>query len=139
MMTQFKVKTPMYVPGFINAMDKMFSDDYQAMNQPAVNIVEKEKSYEITLMAPGLTKNDFTISVENDLLNIAFQKEENKSEETEKFIRKEFGIRSFKRSFTMSEKLDIDHISAVYENGLLNVSIPKAEAKDPKAKTIQVN
>jgi HSP20 family protein len=139
MMTQFKVKTPMYVPGFINAMDKMFSDEYQAMNQPAVNIVEKEKSYEITLMAPGLTKNDFTISVENDLLNIAFQKEENKSEETEKFIRKEFGIRSFKRSFTMSEKLDIDHISAVYENGLLNVSIPKAEAKDPKAKTIQVN
>ena len=138
-MTQFKVKTPMYVPGFINAMDKMFSDEYQAMNQPAVNIVEKEKSYEITLMAPGLTKNDFTISVENDLLNIAFQKEENKSEETEKFIRKEFGIRSFKRSFTMSEKLDIDHISAVYENGLLNVSIPKAEAKDPKAKTIQVN
>ena len=85
-MTQFKVKTPMYVPGFMNAMDKMFSDDYQAMNQPAVNIVEKEKSYEITLMAPGLTKNDFTISVENDLLNIAFQKEENKSEETEKFI-----------------------------------------------------
>lgn len=138
-MTQFKVKTPMYVPGFMNAMDKMFSDDYQAMNQPAVNIVEKEKSYEITLMAPGLTKNDFTISVENDLLNIAFQKEENKSEETEKFIRKEFGIRSFKRSFTMSEKLDIDHISAVYENGLLNVSIPKAEAKDAKAKTIQVN
>ncbi|MEN9339203.1 MAG: hypothetical protein RIQ62_515 [Bacteroidota bacterium] len=138
-MTQFKVKTPMYVPGFMNAMDKMFSDDYQAMNQPAVNIVEKEKSYEITLMAPGLTKNDFTISVENDLLNIAFQKEENKSEETEKFIRKEFGIRSFNRSFTMSEKLDIDHISAVYENGLLNVSIPKAEAKDAKAKTIQVN
>ena len=39
----------------------------------------------------------------------------------------------------MSEKLDIDHISAVYENGLLNVSIPKAEAKDAKAKTIQVN
>ncbi len=138
-MTQCKVKTPMYVPGFINAMDKVFSDDYQAMNQPAVNIVEKEKSYEIILVAPGLTKNDFTISVESDLLNIAFQKEENKSVETGKFIRKEFGIRSFKRSFTMSEKLDIENISAVYENGLLNVSIPKAEAKDPKAKTIQVN
>ncbi len=139
MMTQCKVKTPMYVPGFINAMDKVFSDDYQAMNQPAVNIVEKEKSYEIILVAPGLTKSDFTISVESDLLNIAFQKEENKSVETGKFIRKEFGIRSFKRSFTMSEKLDIENISAVYENGLLNVSIPKAEAKDPKAKTIQVN
>lgn len=138
-MTQCKVKTPMYVPGFINAMDKVFSDDYQAMNQPAVNIVEKEKSYEIILVAPGLTKSDFTISVESDLLNIAFQKEENKSVETGKFIRKEFGIRSFKRSFTMSEKLDIENISAVYENGLLNVSIPKAEAKDPKAKTIQVN
>ena len=138
-MTQCKVKTPMYVPGFINAMDKVFSDDYQAMNQPAVNIVEKEKSYEIILVAPGLTKSDFTISVESDLLNIAFQKEENKSVETGKFIRKEFGIRSFKRSFTMSEKLDIENISAVYENGLLNVSIPKAKAKDPKAKTIQVN
>ncbi|MBK7762315.1 MAG: Hsp20/alpha crystallin family protein [Bacteroidetes bacterium] len=140
-MTQFKVKTPAYVPGFLNTMDRLFNDDFaftQNMH-PAVNIVEKESNYEITLMVPGLQKSDFKISLDNNLLSVAYEKAEEKSEETEKFVKREFAIRSFKRTFTVNEKLDIENITAVYENGLLTVSVPKLEDKEVKAKTINVN
>jgi HSP20 family protein len=141
-MTHFRVKTPAYVPGFLNAMDKLFSEDISSFvnaNRAAANISEKEKSYEITLMAPGLNKTDFKIGLEDNLLTISYEKNEEKSEETEKFIRKEFAIKSFSRSFTVSENLNADAISASYENGLLTVSIPKNEEKEVKAKTITIN
>lgn len=140
-MTQFKVKTPAYVPGFFNTMDRLFNDDFAfAQNfHPAVNIVEKDSNYEITLMAPGLNKSDFKISLDNNLLSVAYEKAEEKNEESEKFVKREFAIRSFKRTFTVNDKLDIENISAVYENGLLTVSVPKLEDKEVKAKTINVN
>ncbi len=142
-MTHFRVKTPNYVPGILNVMDKLFSEDFQSSfvhsSHPAANITEKDKSYDITLMAPGLNKADFKIALENNLLTISFEKNEEKTEETEKFIKKEFAIKSFKRSFTVSEKLNADEITAAYENGLLTVNIPKSEEAEVKAKTININ
>ena len=146
-MTHFRVKTPNYVPGFLNAMDKLFSEDFQASftnaNYPAVNISEKEKSYEITLMVPGLSKSDFNISLEDNLLTISYEKAEEKTDEkvadSVKFIKREFSIKSFKRSFTVSEKLSAEEITAAYENGLLVVSLPKSEDKEVKAKVININ
>ncbi|HNB81712.1 MAG TPA: Hsp20/alpha crystallin family protein [Chitinophagaceae bacterium] len=139
-MTQFRVKTPMHVPGFLNAIDRMFNDDYQFSfgMYPPVNITEHDKAYQITLMVPGLNKSDFKISVENNLLTISYEKAEEKSEESTKFIKKEFAFRSFKRSFTVNEGLDTENISATYENGLLSVSVPKTETQEAKAKTIEV-
>ncbi len=142
-MTHIRVKTPSYVPGFLNAMDKLFSEDFQSAfkdtQHPAVNILEKEKSYEITLLAPGLNKTDFKIALEDNLLTISYEKNEEKTEETEKFIRREFAIKSFKRSFTVNENLNVDEITASYENGLLTVMIPKAEVKEATTKTININ
>ena len=144
-MTHFRVKTPNYVPGILNVMDKLFSEDFQSSfvnaNHPAVNITDKEKSYDITLMAPGLNKTDFKIGLDNNILTISYEKSEDKSEQTEKFIKKEFAIRSFKRSFTMNEKLNTDEITASYENGLLTVNVPKVEEKEKEAsvKTININ
>jgi HSP20 family protein len=144
-MTHFRVKTPNYVPGFLNAMDKLMSEDFQSSfmnaNHPAVNITENEKGFDITLMAPGLSKSDFKIALEDNLLTVSYEKSEEKTEDTEKFIRKEFSIKSFKRSFTLNESLKSDEISATYENGLLTVHVPKAEEteKEAKVKTININ
>jgi len=121
------------------------SEDFQSSfgnaNHPAVNITEKDKSYDITLMAPGLTKTDFKIGLENNLLTISYEKGEDKTESTEKFIKKEFSIKSFKRSFTLNENLNSDEITASYENGLLTVNVPKVEEKEKEAnvKTININ
>ncbi len=147
-MTHFRVKTPAYVPNILNAMDKFLSDDFSSFQtgSPAVNILEKEKSYSIELMAPGLSKSDFKIELDSNLLSISFQKSEVKSEENttetepkEKFIKKEFSIRSFKRTFTVNEQLNVDEISARYENGILFVEIPKIETKEKEVKTISIH
>jgi HSP20 family protein len=148
-MTHFRVKTPNYVPGFLNVMDKLFSEDFQSAfvnsNQPAVNITEKDKSYDITLMAPGLNKADFKIALEDNLLTISYEKQsstektEESADRSERFIKKEFEIKSFKRSFNVNEKLNADEITASYENGLLTVSLPKMEEQEAKVKTININ
>lgn len=140
-----RVKTPVFVPNILNVMDRFLNDDYSnfpAAN-PAVNIIERDKNYTIELMAPGLSKSDFKIELDNELLTISFQKTEEKVEEgtkeLEKFIKKEFAVKSFKRTFTVNEKLKVDEISAKYENGILFVEIPKMEVKEKEIKTININ
>ena len=141
-MTQYRVKTPAFVPGFLNAMDALLKDDFQVnfnATQPAVNIIEDTSHYDVVVNAPGLLKEDFKISVENNLMTIAYDHKEESTETTSKFIKKEFAVKSFKRSFTLNDNLNVEEISAKYENGLLTVSIPKKEVKEPNAKSIEVN
>lgn len=140
-MTHLKVKTPTFVPNLLSVMDRFMHDDFFTANgqAPAVNIKEKETSYSIEVMAPGLEKSDFSIELENDLLTISYKKSEEKTEETEKFIKREFATRSFSRSFNVNEKLNVENIHAKYENGILIVEIPKAEVKSKEIKTINVN
>ncbi|MBK9481007.1 MAG: Hsp20/alpha crystallin family protein [Bacteroidetes bacterium] len=143
-----RVKTPAFVPSFFNVMDKFMADDFSPAHftTPPVNILEKEKNYSIELMAPGLDKSDFKIELDNHLLTISFQKTTESTEEspaqspaTEKFIKKEFSIKSFKRTFTVNEHLKLDEITAKYENGILSVDIPKVEVKEKEVKTISIN
>ncbi len=137
-----KVRNNALVPGFMNLMDKFLTDDFQTpahSTRPAVNIVESEKAYTLEVMAPGLKKEDFKISIDKDLLTVSFEKAESNEEKTDKYIRKEFVLNSFKRSFTLNEKLNADGISARYENGVLFVNIPKAELKTVEVKTVEIN
>lgn len=127
--------------------DAFFKDFFDvaprvAKNVPAVNVKENEQSFQVELAAPGLQKEDFNISVENNVLTISSEtkKEENTTGENGKYTRKEFSYSSFSRSFTLDEQhIDVDNISANYDAGVLQLSIPKkAEAeKAKKSITIQ--
>ena len=106
---------------------------------PAVNICEDDNAYSIEMAAPGLSKEDFILEVENDLMSISFDKKEEKEEEGEgkngKFTRREFNYTSFKRSFSLPEgHVNVDEINAKYEDGLLKLTIPKLEEVKSKAK-----
>jgi HSP20 family protein len=70
---------------------------------PAVNIVEQKDSYEVSLAAPGMKKDDFNIDVEGSTLFISAEKKEEKEEKDEKYTRKEFNYSSFARSFTLPD------------------------------------
>jgi HSP20 family protein len=123
-------------------MDKFMTDDFQTpahYSRPAVNIVETEKSYALEVIAPGMKKEDFKIAIEKDLLTISYEKKESSEEKTDKYIRKEFSMNSFKRSFTLNEKLNAEGVTAKYENGVLHVNIPKAEVKTVEVKTVEIN
>tara|TARA_B110000046_G_scaffold19759_1_gene18699 strand:+ start:5970 stop:6401 length:432 start_codon:yes stop_codon:yes gene_type:complete len=107
---------------------------------PAVNISEDTEQYKVEVNAPGFSKEDFKIHVENNTLTISVEKKVVEEEKADKYTRKEFEYRSFERSF----KLPKDHIneakiSANYESGILKLGLPKAEEVKPKpARMIEI-
>ena len=102
---------------------------------PAVNIREDDKEYVVELAAPGMTKKDFNIELENDILTITSERKdevENKDEEGN-FYRKEFSYQSFQRSFRFPQDVvNAEKINANYKDGILKLSLPKIEEKKTK-------
>ncbi|GAA4270893.1 Hsp20/alpha crystallin family protein [Aquimarina gracilis] len=112
------------------------------INTPAVNVKETDNSFELELAAPGLTKEDFNIELDHDVLTISSEvKSEKETKENDgKYSRKEFSYRSFKRSFTLPDTVNGAEIKASYENGVLLVSIPKKEeAKVQPKRLIEIS
>lgn len=97
------------------------------MTTPAVNVKENTDSYTVSLAAPGLKKEDFTIGIEGNMLTIGCEKEENEEEKDARFTKKEYSYFSFSRSFTIPDDVRLDAIDAHYENGVLNIKLPKLE------------
>ena len=105
---------------------------------PPANIIEKTDLYKIELAAPGMDKADFNVKLDGKILTISAEKKTEAAVENEKMIRKEFGYNSFKRSFTLDEKIDAANISARYENGILTLELPKKEEVKSGAKEITI-
>lgn len=130
---------------FFNMFDDLFNQDVERIfnregsrNLPAVNVTEKDNSYDLSLVAPGLEKEDFDLHVEEDMLTISSDSEEQHEEKDgERVIRREFHKSSFTRSFTLPENVDADGITAQYNNGVLHVLLPKKEVT-PKERKKQI-
>jgi HSP20 family protein len=128
------------LPGFFN--DFLNRDWYDWSNQnfsltnttiPSVNIKETENEFEVDMAAPGMTKDDFRIELNNSVLTISSEKQsDNKTNEGKNITRREFSYKSFSRSFTLPAIVETDKISAKYENGILRLNIPKKEEAKPK-------
>lgn len=93
-----------------------------------VNVKETEKSFQLEVIAPGFDKTDFKVNIEQDILTVSAEKTNEANEESDKQIRKEYNFRSFKRSFTLDERIDATSIEASYVNGVLRLNLPKKEA-----------
>ncbi len=100
---------------------------------PSVNIVESEDKFRIDVAAPGLSKGDFKIELDNDVLTISSEKEFESENENEIFTRREFGFNPFNRSFGLPESIDGENIKASYKNGILCVILPKRKEVIAKA------
>ncbi len=102
---------------------------------PAVNISETAEQYRLEIAAPGMSKGDFKIEVENGILSIHAEKKEEKTDENSKYTRKEFSYSTFSRTFTMPDHVNTEAISAEYLNGVLNLVLPKKD--DAKKKVVK--
>lgn len=107
---------------------------------PAVNIRETDHNYEISVAAPGMTKNDFKVELDNNRLVISAEKKEENEHNDANYLRKEFSYQSFTRTFTLAEKqVNGEKIQAKYTDGILHISVPKSEeAKTKPVKLIQI-
>ena len=106
--------------------------------QVPVNVKENETGYHLDVIAPGVAKEDFKLQVNDKVLTISFEQKESEAKEEGKWLRKEFRTRSFKRSFTLGEQVEVDKINASYENGILHLSLPKKEAAIAVNKVIDI-
>jgi HSP20 family protein len=110
--------------------DKFFKDDFGAhgsFGSVPVNITETDSAYHIDVAAPGREKADFKVSVDQNLLTISYEKPAQSVAEGQKQIRREYSLPGFKRTFTISEKVDATQTGAQYINGILTVVLPKKE------------
>ena len=106
---------------------------------PAVNVSETENNFTLEFRVPGFSKEDLKIDLDEKTLTVSA---EHKTEETKtenNYVRKEFSHKSFTRSFVLPENIDTDALQAKYENGILNVHLPKkVEAKVENKKVIEI-
>ena len=151
-MTLVKFKRPVgsgyttspYFPANVNELfDNFFTGKWNTEERanfvPATNIVENEKDFRIELSAPGFDKTDIKVEVENDTLLISGKHKTEKKEEKENYTRKEFNYGSFTRSFTLPETINTESLEAKYENGILNIVLPKkVEEKGKAVKEVKV-
>jgi len=96
---------------------------------PAVNISEKAESFYIEVLAAGFKKEDFKIEAEDGTLRISGEHKEESKEEGKTHTRREFRHGSFSRSFSLPENVNAEAISARYENGVLNIEVPKKQVE----------
>ena len=126
---------------FFPQFPSIFRDDFAtgSVQTPPVNISKNESGYKVEVIAPGFNKEEFKINLEKDLLTISVEKKAEEQKNDEKQIRREYQYLSFKRSFTLDEKIDTEKIEAKYENGVLTLNLwNKEEVKTPtKQITIQ--
>ena len=137
---KYTERTPYFSDLFNDFFDGMLTSDFRRTSTPAVNILENDDSFKLEVAAPGLTKEDFKINVDNELLSISAEKKNETNEKNGRYSRKEFSYVSFKRSFNLPDMVDAENINAAYENGVMTLTIPKKEEARPKpAREIKIS
>ena len=109
---------------------------------PAVNVKESEKAYTMELAAPGIKKEYCRVGINEDgNLTIAIEnKVEHKQEDKHHhYLRREFSYSNYEQSYTLPDDVVKDQISAKVEDGILTVTMPKAEPKQKVTKAIEVS
>ena len=141
-------RTQNWLPSIFN---DFFDNDWMVKanaTAPAINVFETEKEYKVELAAPGMTKEDFNVHIdeENNLVISMEKKTENKEESNKdekkegRYLRCEFSYSKFQQTMILPDDVDKEKISAQVENGVLNINLPKftEQEKEKTKKFIDV-
>jgi HSP20 family protein len=105
---------------------------------PAVDVLEQADAIRIAAELPGVKPEDVKISVEGTVLTLHGTKQQVAEEETERVHRYERTYGSFARTFTLPRTVDTAQIKAGYDNGVLTITLPKAEQAKPRQIAVEV-
>ena len=100
--------------------------------RPAADIYEEEGAYLVKVELPGVEKDDVKVSLEHEVLTILGERKFEKKEEKRNYHRVERAYGSFSRSFHVPETIEVDKIEAKFDNGVLEVRLPKGEKVQPR-------
>jgi len=106
---------------------------------PKVNVRETDNGHQLQISAPGYDRNNFRLSVEDNVLTISNRVENESVAEDENWRRKEFKTSSFSRSFYLPDYLKADNIKAHYEDGILYIDLPRMEKGRSTKRSIEIS
>ena len=136
-------KTQNWLPSIFN---DFFDNDWMVKanaTAPAINVFETEKEYKIELAAPGMTKEDFNVHIDEDNnLVISMEKKfENKEEDKKdgRYLRREFSYSKFQQTMILPDDVDKEQIEACVENGVLNIELPKFKEQEKEKEKRIIN
>lgn len=127
-MTTPAKRTQNWLPGIFN---DFFGNEWIAKSSPsapALNIVETDKEYIVEIAAPGVTKDDFCVTVDkHDQLVVTVENRHHDEEHDRKgkFLRREFSYSQFQQTLILPENVNKEEIRASQSNGVLTITIPK--------------
>ena len=106
---------------------------------PVIDVKENEKNFVIHAELPGLNKDDFKLTVEDNSLTLEGEKKVEKEEKSENAYRSDRSYGAFKRVFRLTDSVDSKKIAADYTNGILSITVPKTEKAKPKQIEVKIN
>ena len=127
-----------------NWMDRAFrvsngdSLEHSLTLTPGMDIAETEKAYELTADLPGMQDKDVDVSVSDDVLTITGERSYERESDGRNVHLSERGFGTFKRSFSLPDEVDQDHIQARLKSGVLEIHLPKTEEVAPASRQIKV-
>ena len=125
--------------GFAGFLGEPDNGETMASWSPAMDVLETEDSVVLRAELPGLTEQDVEITVENNVLTLRGEKKFEHDESEGNYRRIESRYGSFYRSFSLPTSVDKERIDAKFANGVLQISLPKAEKAKPKKIAVKVN
>ncbi len=119
----------------------VFTSNYNAgISLPKVNIRETADAFMVEMAVPGLKKSDFQIDLDNQILAISTHTKQESEHQEDHYTRREFGYSSFRRTFQLPESVNDEKINAKYEDGILNILLPKKEeARQKPSRSIKIS
>lgn len=138
--------TKYYSQGWLpSAFNDFFDNAYMTRanaTAPSINVAEDKEQYTVELAAPGMTKEDFNIHLdENGDLVIGMEKKTNETEEKKerKYLRREFSYVKFQQTLVLPDNVDKSKIAAGVKDGILTIDLPKVNEEEVKlARKIEV-
>jgi len=127
-----------------SVFNDFFGNEWMESNRsvPAVNIQQNDDSFLVEVAAPGMTKEDCNVRVDDDNnLVISFEKKNETEEKNKKgtYLRREFSYTQFQRTMILPDNVDKENIKAKVENGVLSVTIPVVkQEKNPNSRLIEI-
>jgi len=124
-----------------NAMDRMFEDSMVRRYQDAsesgegylpLDVYQTENDFVVRASMPGVKPEEVDISLTGDTLTIKGEHKEEQEIKEQNYARKEIRHGSFNRSIVMPTQIQSDKVEATFDNGILTLTLPKAEAVKPK-------
>jgi HSP20 family protein len=120
------------------ALEPFWPSDAGWSKAPAVDIVEKDKAYEITAELPGMDESNIDVKFSDGTLTIKGEKRDDKEEKQKDYYLSERRYGSFQRSFGVPDGVDAEKIEANFKNGVLTVTLPKSPQAQKSEKKIAI-